>query len=169
MRSTSKSSQIGYKQIMEHAITIYCILEFVNVVCFAVLPQPCLHNCTCHRSPYESVNIFDCRNKGLKRLPETVLEGTDHLLLSGNNLGSFNKAPGYLVNVTLVDLRSSKIREIDEKVMKVMIKSVKYLDISRNNLTEIPQIITKASNISKLWISENPFECNCDMMWMKDW
>ena len=53
--------------------------------------------------------------------------------------------------------------------MKVMVESVKYLDISRNNLTEIPQIITKTSNISKLWISENPFECNCDMMWMKDW
>ena len=144
-------------------------MEFVNIVCFVVVPQPCLHNCTCHRSPYDGVNIFDCQNKGLTSLPETVLEDTDHLLLSGNNLGSFNKAPDYLKNITLLYLRSSNIREIDEKVMKLIIKNVKYLDIRGNYLKKIPQIITKANNISELWISDNPFECNCDMFWMKDW
>ena len=122
-----------------------------------------------HRSPWDGVNIFDCQKKSLASLPETVLKDTDLVLLSENNLGSLNKAPNYLKNITLLNLSSSEISEIGEKVMEVVIKSVKHLDIRGNNLKEIPQIITKANNISKFWISNNPYECNCDMMWMKDW
>ena len=136
---------------------------------FSVLPQSCLHNCTCHRSPWDRVNIFDCQKKSLTSLPETVLDDTDWLLLSGNNLGSLNKAPNYLENITLLNLSSSEITEIGEKVMEIVIKSVKHLDIRGNNLKEIPQINTTANNISKFWISINPYECNCDMLWMKDW
>ena len=98
-----------------------------------------------------------------------MLQDTDWLLLSGNNLGSLNKVPDYLKNITLLDLSSSYITEIDETLMKVIVRSVKHLDIRGNNLKEIPQTITKANNITKLWISNNPYECNCDMMWMKDW
>ena len=98
-----------------------------------------------------------------------MLKGTDWLLLSGNNFRSLNKAPGYLNNITLLDLSSSDISEIDETLMKAILRSVKHLDIRGNNLKEIPQIITKANDMTKLWISNNPYECNCDMLWMKDW
>ena len=53
--------------------------------------------------------------------------------------------------------------------MEVILRNVKHLDIRGNNLKEIPQIIAKVNITSKLWISNNPYECNCDMMWMKDW
>ena len=79
---------------------------------FLVLPQPCLHNCSCHRSPYDRVNIFDCRNKHLTRLPKTVLKDTDWLLLSGNTFGSLNEAPDYLKNITLLDLSSSYLQTL---------------------------------------------------------
>ena len=23
--------------------------------------------------------------------------------------------------------------------------------------------------MTNLWLSNNPYECNCDMLWMKDW
>ena len=105
-------------------------------------------------------NIFDCRNKGLPNLPETVLYGTDWLLLSGNNLGSLNRAPDYLENISLLDLSSSNITDIGEKVMEVVIKTVKHLDIRGNNLKEIPQIIKKANNMTKLWISDNKYHMN---------
>ena len=150
-------------------VTMFPSKTHYSFSAFVVLPQSCLHNCTCHRSPYDRVNIFDCRNKGLTSLPETVLKNTDWLLMSGNNLGSLNKAPDYLENITLLNLSSSNIREIDERMMKANFESVKYLDIRRNYLKEIPQMITKTNNISKLWLSDNPFECHCDMLWMKDW
>ena len=53
--------------------------------------------------------------------------------------------------------------------MEFIIKSVKHLDIRGNNLTSLPETITKANKTNKLWISGNPYECNCDMLWMKDW
>ena len=96
-----------------------------------------------------------------------MLENSDWLLLSGNNLGLLNRAPDYLENITLLNLSSSNIHEIDDTVMEIISKSVKQLDISRNDLQTLPRIITNGT--SKLWISYNPFECNCDMMWMKDW
>ena len=98
-----------------------------------------------------------------------MLKETDHLLLSGNNLRSLNKAGDYLKNITLLDLSSSNITHIDEKLIEIFIKSVKYLDIRGNNLKALPKTITKANNMTKLWLSSNPYECNCDMLWMKDW
>ena len=98
-----------------------------------------------------------------------MLNDTDQLFLSGNNLGSLNEAPDYLENITLLDLRSSNITLIDEKLMEIIIKGVKYLDIRGNNLKTLPKTITKANNMTKLWISDNPYECGCDMLWMQDW
>ena len=134
-----------------------------------VLPQPCLHNCTCYSSPWQRANIFDCQNQSFNTFPATVLENTDWLLLSGNNLGSLNKAPDYLKNITLLDLSSNNIKEIKEAAMKVIMQNVKILDVRKNKLKILPKLITKAIKTSKLWISDNPYECNCDMLWMKNW
>ena len=151
-------------------LAVYFSVQIKNNHCpFPVFPQLCLHNCTCHCLPWDRANILDCQNKGLTSLPVTVLKDTDWLLLSGNNFRSLNKAPGYLINITLLDLSLSDITEIDETLMGAMLRSVKHLDIRGNNLKEIPQIITKANNMTKLWLSNNPYECNCDMLWMKDW
>ena len=89
--------------------------------------------------------------------------------MSGNNLTSINKKPDYLENITLLDLSSNKIKEIDETVMEIIMKHVNHLDISRNYLKILPQTITIVNGTSQLWISNNPYECNCDMLWMKDW
>ena len=53
--------------------------------------------------------------------------------------------------------------------MEVLMENGKYLDVRENNLTEISRIITKADNMTELWISDNPYECNCVTLWMKDW
>ena len=98
-----------------------------------------------------------------------MLEDTDQLLLSGNNLGSLNRAPDILKNITLLNLSASKITEIDETVMEVIIHNVQSLDIRKNKLKTLPKSITKGNKTSELWLSNNPYECNCDMMWMKDW
>ena len=117
----------------------------------------------------DRVNIFDCRNKGLTSLPDTVIKDTDWLLLSENNLGLLNKAPDYLSNITLLNLSSSSITDIEEKVIETITKCVKHLDIRGNTLKQIPQNIKKMKDGAKLWMSNNPYECNCDMLWMKDW
>ena len=97
-----------------------------------------------------------------------MLQDTDWLLLSGNNFGSLNKAPDYLKNITLLNLSSSNITTIDMKVMEAIVKGIKHLDLRGNNLKEIPQTITQANKTLKSGYL-NPYQCNCDMLWMKDW
>ena len=98
-----------------------------------------------------------------------MLKDTDWLLLSGNTFGSLNEAPDYLKNITLLDLSSSYITDIDETVMEVIVKCVKHLNIRGNNLKSLPQTIKNVATDSKFWISRNMYECNCDTLWMKDW
>ena len=102
-------------------------------------------------------------------MPDTVLEDTDWLLLSGNSLGSLNKAPDYLNNITLLNLSSSNIEYIEEKVIKVIPKSGMRVDIRGNKLKTLPRAIASMNGSTKLWISDNPYDCNCDTLWMKNW
>ena len=59
--------------------------------------------------------------------------------------------------------------EIDNTVMKVIVHHVKSFDIRNNKLKSLPKSISKTNKTNKLWISHNPYECNCDMLPMKDW
>ena len=43
------------------------------------------------------------------------------------------------------------------------------MDIRGNKLTTLPRAIVNIRGSSKLWISDNPYDCNCDTLWMKDW
>ena len=53
--------------------------------------------------------------------------------------------------------------------MKIMIRGVKSLDITRNNLLSLPQTIGNVNGTIRLRISNNPYECTCDTLWMKNW
>ena len=66
-------------------------------------------------------------------------------------------------------MSSSNINEIDETVMEVIIHNVKILDLRKNNLKNLPKSITKGKKTNELWISDNPYECSCDIIWMKNW
>ena len=69
----------------------------------------------------------------------------------------------------MLNLSSSDISDIDETVMETIMQHVKGLDIRGNNLKEIPETVATSNKTNKLWLSDNPYECNCNMLWMKDW
>ena len=53
--------------------------------------------------------------------------------------------------------------------MRSMLNNVKKLYLSNNYLKSLPKSIMESNNDPKLWISNNSYHCNCDMMWMRDW
>ena len=71
-------------------------------------------------------------------------------------------------NITYLDLSNSWVSTITERAMKSMLNNMKALNLTNNVLEVLPQAITK-SNKTKLWLSNNPYDCYCDMMWMRDW
>ena len=72
-------------------------------------------------------------------------------------------------NITHLDLSNSNLISISNDVMESMVKNLKTLKLVNNNLEILPQSIMEANNETKLWLSNNSYECNCDMMWMRDW
>ena len=136
---------------------------------FPVIPKPCYSGCYCYYSPTQKVNIFDCNNKNLTSLPDRALKNTDWLQAKGNKLGNIDKVKKYMEDITFFDLRFNEINTITDDVMKSMLKNSKYFTISNNNIKILPRAVTTAKNNTELYISGNPYECNCNMMWMRDW
>ncbi|XP_034241259.1 immunoglobulin domain and leucine-rich repeat-containing protein 2 [Thrips palmi] len=49
------------------------------------------------------------------------------------------------------------------------IKKLNYLDLSRNNLTTLPHSLGTLKNLTNLNISQNPWMCDCRMVWFPSW
>ena len=102
-------------------------------------------------------------------LQETTLTYTDYLTAKGNNFRKKDETRAYMAQIKFFYLQYSNITEISDVVIRSMLNSLKYLRIFHNKINVLPKGITQAGNITELWISSNPYECNCDMMWMGDW
>ena len=128
-----------------------------------------MYSCVCFYSHYDKANIFDCRNQNLTFLPKNVVKGTDWILASGNNFGSIERVENYIENITHLDLRKSRVLGITDGAMRSILMNLKTFNLSNNVLKCLPLSIRETDNNTKLWISNNSYDCNCDMMWMSDW
>ena len=72
-------------------------------------------------------------------------------------------------NVTYIDLNISNVTAISGDIMTKLLKNKTYLNIAKNSLKYLPWEIEGAGNGTELWIGGNLYECNCDMLWMRDW
>ena len=48
-------------------------------------------------------------------------------------------------------------------------KSITWLNLARNRLTGIPSKIQELHYLQKIWLSGNPFHCDCSIIWMIGW
>ena len=90
-------------------------------------------------------------------------------MMRGNNLGELRNVKPYMNEITHFDMSSSEITKIKDNVMNSIINNSLYIDITNNKLKYLPTSIGQSNNRTKIWISNNPYECNCDMMWTRDW
>ena len=71
--------------------------------------------------------------------------------------------------IVYMDMSSSSIEAISSDVMDALLENTLYLNISNNSLKVLPETITASANYTELWISGNPYDSSCDVMWMRDW
>ena len=102
-------------------------------------------------------------------IPQTIQNDTDRMILTGNNFGYITSIKSNLNQISHVDFHANSITGFSENAMTALLNNTKYLNIASNKIKQLPKLIKDANHLAELWISNNSYECNCDMLWMKDW
>ena len=106
-------------------------------------------------------------------IPQNLPNYTDWLLISGNNISSFNQEilqNSFLPYITKLDISDNRFDNISNEFIDLFTCSrLSFLDISNNNLTMLPSNIQNISSLRDLRLTGNSFQCNCENFWMKDW
>lgn len=131
----------------------------------------CPSNCTCQEQPYISTLVINCTNANLREIPKTIPELPDNiryvsLYLDGNGITEITKR-NYSNIIKNLTVANNYLNYIDGEAIKEM-EELEKLDISRNYLKLVPKEIQKLS-FDTVKIRGNPFECDCNMIWMVDW
>ena len=67
-------------------------------------------------------------------------------------------------------LRNSNIRAISNDLLDTFQQGkIEMLDLRNNSIRRLSQKIKSVSTLTHIWLSNNPFICDCAMLWMKDW
>ena len=93
---------------------------------------------------------------------------TDWFVLQNTNLEYF--CLNDTKDVSVIEIPKNHIRFICVDFWDVLQDSKNIsLDISQNNLETLPQKIKELKSLQQIWLSGNPFLCDCNMTWMIDW
>lgn len=126
------------------------------------------------KAGYRYITV-NCTNKGLTELPEELPKNVKIIDLSNNQIGNLKalrkeNARAHWRNIHTAILANNSIdsvKGIEE------LKSIVYLDLSGNLLTELPLYLLDemlvTNNIDKLAIGYNPYNCDCDTYRMQQW
>ncbi len=112
---------------------------------------------------------MNCSHNNMTQLPLKFLPDTEQLVMDGNNLDNLWKIRADFRDMKIIDLKQSNIHQISVEAFKVLCSKAKMLKLSGNNIKQLPSFLRTTNNETQLWLSNNPYECNCDMMWMSDW
>ncbi len=112
---------------------------------------------------------MNCSFNNMTTLPDHILPRTEQLIMTGNNLENLDSVAENFPNVKKLDFNRSNIKTISGEAMKLFLLKSSMLYLSNNKLKIIPSLVQAKEYNTKVWLSENPFDCNCDMMWMRDW
>ena len=150
----------------------YLFLTLLQDKCFyvTVVPLSCSVNCKCHYKYERKSSVLDCSDTGMTSLSHLVVpKGTNWLIAKGNKIHHLQWSDK-LHKVKHINLANSSIYSISPNFFSKLFSStkVKYLNLAGNKLKRFNQDIQKR-NLSKMFLSDNPIECNCDMFWFVEW
>lgn len=144
-------------------------LDIDQLVCNTT--SECPSKCTCQEQPYISTLVINCTNANLREIPKTIPELSSNihyvsLYLDGNDITEITKR-NYSNIIKNLTVANNYLNYIDGEAIKEM-KDLESLDISGNYIKSVPKEIQKLS-FDKVKIRGNPFECDCNIIWMADW
>ncbi len=115
------------------------------------------------------MNTMNCSDNNKRHIPDVILPETEQLIMTGNNLGILAAVNENLSQVKMFDFQKSNISSVHEKALKVLLRNATGLNLSGNKITRLPLFFKNDVAAAHLWLGHNPYECNCEMMWMTNW
>ncbi|KAK3927664.1 Carboxypeptidase N subunit 2 [Frankliniella fusca] len=74
-----------------------------------------------------------------------------------------------LRNLNTLSMKNNKhLEEMGDKLFNGL-KRLKVIDLSKNNLTTLPSSLSSITNMTNLDLSENPWMCDCRLVWFPPW
>ena len=141
---------------------------------FSVIPIRCqsidTYECFCHYYKEFKANVYRCLSKTSTTLPSSVQTGTNWLVVSSKKITRVCDSFDYFDKIELLDISRNNISMVCDKFWNDLETNtnIKSLNLARNNFKSISKKLRNAKNLTKVWLSDKPFHCDCDMIWMKD-
>ncbi len=117
----------------------------------------------------QKINTVNCSFNNMSRLPDEVIHRTEQLIVNGNNLGVLETLNDNLTHVNVFNLERSDISYVTEEAMKMFLSKANVLSLAHNKMKSSPRSVAENKTQTQLWLGDNPYDCNCHMMWMRDW
>ena len=142
-------------------------ISAIPVLCHTSDELPCY----CHYDVQERSNIYNCSSQTLETVPKTIPNFTDWILLENNKVDSLHAPIKFLDKIRFLNLKTNSISFIPGTFTSELLKSktMKQLNLVENKLTSIPKQMQNLRHLEKIWLSGNPFHCDCEMTWMIRW
>ena len=88
-------------------------------------------------------------------MPGTVLPGTNQFILKNKKIRKLCKFFEYITDLQIIDFRNNSISSVCETFA--------------NKVREGRNATSPWNQLYQIWLSGNPFHCNCSMTWMVGW
>ena len=102
------------------------------------------------------MNVYNCSSEFATELPASVPTFTNELVVYKTNLTNLCQVVPYISSLSFLDVRRNNI----SKICKSFAQNLGYNLVENKN---------RSSQLRRVMLSENPFSCNCDIIWMIKW
>ncbi len=127
--------------------------------------------CLCHHDEEKDTNTLNCSFAGLNLLPRSIPDPTETADLRWNDIRTLAHYPTSFGTVNWLDLEGNGIASVSGTFITQICQhgNIRTLKLSKNAIQFLPKEMPCLKMLRELWLQENLFVCNCEMMWMVQW
>uniref|UniRef100_A0A8W8I2F8 TIR domain-containing protein n=1 Tax=Magallana gigas TaxID=29159 RepID=A0A8W8I2F8_MAGGI len=142
---------------------------------FVTYNLDCPQGCLCQNKPAENLLHVNCNSKGFTHLPSKIpkIESppnnqyTLKLEMNNNRIRTLTHE-NYTSLLSDLSLSGNQLEDVGDAAFTGM-TIIKHLNLENNKLKKISPKIQYLLKFEDTSLSNNNFQCTCDMVWMKDW